>query len=131
MATKYDSLVDAVMNEDRAQVEALIDRGAPLEEKDHRGQTPLVIAAVTDQFRIAEILLQAGADPFAVDKFGWTAGYAAQTSALARGPEFEAKARFEAMLTQRGYPMPGPDKPEIKQMVADGNWPPAEWGIAQ
>lgn len=127
MATKTDSLVNAVMNEDVSRVEALIAQGAPLEESDHRGQTPLVIAAVSDQFEIAERLLQAGADPFAVDKFGWTAGYAIQTSKLQRGPEFDAMQRVSVQLIERGYPVPGPDKPEIKRMVAEGNWPPVEW----
>lgn len=127
MATRSESLVDAVMNESDSRVAALIEQGAPLEETDHKGQTALIIAAKTDQFRIAEDLLAAGANPFAASTFGWTAGYAAQTSQLQRGPEFEALQRFTAALVQRGYPMPGPDKAEIKSMVQEGTWPPPEW----
>lgn len=128
VATKSDSLIEAVMIADPGEVERLIAAGAPLEQANHKGETPLIIAAKTDQFRIAETLLRAGANPFAVSQFGWTAGYAAQTSRLVRGPEFEAKARVAAELEARGYPVPGPDKPEIKQLVAEGKWPPAEWG---
>ncbi|MEM8725163.1 MAG: ankyrin repeat domain-containing protein [Pseudomonadota bacterium] len=124
MATRTGSLIDAVRFEDGALVDELIESGAALEEVDIKGQTPLIIAAKTDQFEIAERLLEAGADPFAVSQFGWTAGYATATSRLQRGPEFEAKARVTAMLEERGYPMPGPDKPDIKRSVAEGKWPP-------
>lgn len=124
MATKSDNLVDAVMHGDVGHVDQLIENGASLEETDHKGQTALILAAKTDQFTIAEKLLLAGADPFAVSQFGWTAGYATATSKLQRGPEFEARERFTELLEQRGYPMPGPDKPDIKRMVAEGKWPP-------
>ena len=124
MSGKSENLVEAVMMEDSSGVERLIAEGAILEEADKKGQTPLIIAAKTDQFTIAEKLLEAGANPFAVSQFGWTAGYAVQTSKLQRGPEFEARERVTVLLEQRGYSMPGPDKPDIKQMVAEGNWPP-------
>lgn len=127
VATRSDTLIDAVMIADADEVQRLIAARAPLEQANHKGETPLIIAAKTDQFRIAESLLAAGANPFAVSQFGWTTGYAAQTSRLVRGPEFEAKARVEAQLKARGYPVPGPDKPEIKEMVAAGNWPPRDW----
>lgn len=128
MVSKSDSLVDAVLNEDGGQVATLIEQGAPLEEEDHRGQTALVLAAATDQFRIAEQLIEAGADPFAADDFGWTAGYAAQTSNLQRGPEFEAKQRVKALLEARGFPFPSPDTDQVKTMVAEGKWPPRQAG---
>mgnify|MGYP001135585312 CR=1 FL=1 len=121
-----ETYIDAVMVGDRNCVLQLIAQNRPLEEANHKGETALILAAITDQFRIAEDLLAAGADPFAVSQFGWTAGYAAQTSALMRGPEFDAKARFEFMLSERGYPVPGPDKADIKRLVADGKWPPAD-----
>ena len=127
MTPKTDSLIEAVRFEDADQVEALIRSGAPLEEKDKKGQTPLILAAKTDQYEIAERLLGAGANVFAVSDFGWTAGYAAQTSNLAGGPEFDALQRFKVQLEQRGYPVPGPDKPDIKRMAEEGNWPPREW----
>lgn len=129
MPSQADTLIDAVMERDRPRVGELIAAGAQLEAVDLEGQTALVLAAKTDQFTIAEDLLKAGANPFAASQFGWTAGYAVQTSRIARGPEFEARARVAALLEQRGYPVPGPDKPEIKQMVAEGNWPPREWGV--
>lgn len=122
-----ETLIEAVYERDKARVIELASSGAALEERDLEGQTPLVLAASTDQFEIAEVLLDAGADPFAASQFGWTAGYAAQTTNLQRGPEFEAMQRVSQRLRARGYPVPGPDKQEIKQMVAEGNWPPAEW----
>lgn len=127
--TETETLIDAVMERDKGQVADLIRQGAPLEETDIEGQTALILAATTDQFEIAEILLDAGADPFAVSQFGWTAGYATQISKLQRGPEFEAMQRVTQKLEARGYPMPGPEKAQIKAMVGEGNWPPAEWNV--
>lgn len=124
METKRETLIEAVMFQDSEQLDALIADGAPLEATDHKGQTALIIAAKTDQFVFAEKLLAAGADPFAVSEFGWTAGYAVQTSRLTGGEELEAKERVSQMLEERGYAMPGPDKPDIKKMVEAGKWPP-------
>lgn len=118
------TLYDAVMHQSSRLVTKLIKAGADLEAADHKGQTALIFAATTDQFRIANKLLDAGANPFAVSDFGWTAGYAAQTSRLIRGPEFKALQVFKEKMRDCGYPLPGPDKPEIKEMVKQGKWPP-------
>lgn len=123
------TLITAVMDQNKRQVKRLIRNGADLEVSNQKETTPLILAAKTDQFRIAEILLNAGANPFAVSLFGWTVGYAAQTSRLIRGPEFKALQRVTAKIQECGYPMPGPDKPEIEKMVEQGNWPPKEWDI--
>ena len=42
----------------------LIDRGASLEIQDNRGRTPLHIAASSGNVVKAELLLDAGADPY-------------------------------------------------------------------
>ena len=123
------TLLDAVMDQNKRQVKRLIKKGADLEVTSLKDKTPLILAAVTDQFRIANILLDAGANPFAVSMFGWTAGYAAQTSRLARGPEYKALQIFKDKLRHKNYPVPGPEKDEIEAMVAEGNWPPKNWDI--
>ncbi|RIV85690.1 ankyrin repeat domain-containing protein [Aurantiacibacter zhengii] len=123
------SLIKAVEMQDREQVATLASTGADLEQRNDVGQTPLVLASKTDQFVIAEILLDAGADPFAADMFGWTAGYAVQTTRLTGGKEFEARERVREKLKAHGYRIPGPNSNEIMELVDMGNWPPARWNV--
>lgn len=126
-----NTLVRAVMTRHSNLIVELSRDRSTLEERDSTKQTPLIIAAKTDQFTVAEILLNAGADPFAVDQFGWTAGYALQTSKLKRGPEFEARERVAKALRSKAYPIPGPDTDEILELVKAGKWPPAEWKVVR
>lgn len=119
-----DTVLKAVMDESERRVQALIAARASLEERDNRGQTPLILAAQTDQFQIAEDLILGGADIFATSRSGWTVGYAAQTSRLAAGPDAQARDRVLAILQQRRFPLPAPHPLEVAQMVKDGAWPP-------
>lgn len=121
------TIIDAVMQRNPELVASLIDQGTNLEMSNHKGETPLILAGMTDQFRIAETLLEGGANPFAASRIGWTIGFAAEASRLRSGPDYEAKLRVEEILKSRGYPIPGPSNLQIRKMLADGNWPPAEW----
>lgn len=118
-------LIDAVLNSDETRVRALIAAGQPIDQRNPINDTPLTLAAKTDQFVIAEILIDGGADIMAHNRFGWTAGYAAQTSRLlSEGPEGEARDRVISRLRERGFPFPAP-RPEIVRAAAEqGDWPP-------
>jgi uncharacterized protein len=54
-------LQDAVTAGDRARVEALIRKGAPIDEKNSVGETALLLAVKHDRTAIAEVLMAAGA----------------------------------------------------------------------
>lgn len=125
MANPTQSLVQAVMNADAAQAKSLVEGGASLEEVDLDGQTPLLIAAMTDQFTIAEYLIAQGANIFATSEFGWTVGYAAETSRLVRGPEAEARQRVLVQLRDRGFPFPATKPRQVMKWVEEKHWPPA------
>lgn len=118
MSNPSQTLIDAVFHEDERSVRRLIAAGAPLEQPDEDGQTPLVLAAKTDQFVLANILLDAGANPMAASKFGWTAPYAAHSSQLAGGPEFAAREAFIAKLRQRGITFPPPRPAQVRAAMA-------------
>ena len=118
------SLVQATMDQSESRVRALVAAGADLNEADRKQQTALLIAAKTDQFEIAEILIDAGANVMAASRFGWTVGYAAETSRIAGGPDAEARLRVLAKLRAEGFPFPSPHPDQVKAMLAAGTWPP-------
>lgn len=123
MHASSETLIEAVMNTDDARVRQLVESGANLEQVDRKQQTALILAAKTDQFRMAEYLIGKGANILAASKFGWTVGYAAQTSRLVRGPEAEARDRVLEQLKQRGFPFPAADPSTVKALLAENRWP--------
>lgn len=118
-------LLGAVMHRERARVAELISQRVPLDPRNEERDTPLTLATVSDQFIIAEMLMDAGADIFAHNMFGWTAGFAAQTSRLEPGTaEGDARQRVIAKLQARGFPWPAPDPDTVQALGATGGWPP-------
>lgn len=67
------SLADAIIQEDDAQVQALLHVGADVNQIDEYGFTPLIEAAIADNMHIARMLLTAGADVSLQDSVGSTA----------------------------------------------------------
>lgn len=75
---------------DERVIAALIDQGANLEAADGDNNTPLNFAARADQVRIAELLLQAGANALAETERGYTAA------------EFATSDTMRALLARHG-----------------------------
>jgi hypothetical protein len=117
-------LVQATMEGSEVRVRQLILDGADLEESDSKQQTSLLIAAKTDQFDIAEILIDAGANVLTTSRFGWTVGYAAETSRIAAGPDADARLRVLDKLRARGFPFPAPHPDHVKSLMDRSAWPP-------
>lgn len=65
-------LLDAVRNDDRALAERLLKSGAPVDERDDDGATPLAWAAIRSSVDIARLLLAAGANPNLASQLGVT-----------------------------------------------------------
>jgi uncharacterized protein len=63
----YQGLFAAVAKGDLEQVTKLIAHGANLEERDAHERTPLLVAAHLSHDDVAEVLLEAGANPNALD----------------------------------------------------------------
>lgn len=102
----------------------LIASGANLEERKSDNSTPLLLAAETDQFEIAETLIDAGANIWATSEFGDTVGQAAETSRLVAGPDADARQRVLAKLRARGFPFPAEDSSDVLKKIKAGEWPP-------
>lgn len=70
-----NNLMFAVMNGDTEQVKHLLEKGALVDETDTEGRTPLMAAVYQNHVPIAEVLIQHGADLYAIDKSGYSVLY--------------------------------------------------------
>lgn len=73
VAGPSEDLLDAAHRGKKAEVEALLKQGAPIEAKDKDGRTPLMLAAQYGRVSTVQLLLSNGANPEARDNHGWNA----------------------------------------------------------
>jgi len=108
-------------------VRLLVAHGAPVEEHDAGGATPLRLAVEQQNFRIAEFLLQQGANPWSVGANGETVGAVVDGPMRPGEPEEQAaRRRVVPILEKAGWRFPGVlDAREIRRLVLAGAWPPA------
>ncbi len=122
----YPQIFEAIADRDPERVARLIASGANVEARGFGQGTPVLKAALTHNWAMAEMLLKAGADPMAADEFGITLPAVAARSRLnPESEEGQALARVRAILADRGlitlvFP---PD--QVRKMVTEGRWPPA------
>lgn len=108
-------------------VRLLIAHGAPVEEYDASGATPLRLAVEQQNYRIAEFLLRRGADPWSVGANGETVGAVVDGPMRPGEPEEQAaRRRVLPMLEKAGWRFPVVlDAREVRRLVLAGAWPPA------
>lgn len=122
-------LTDLIKRRDLAAVETALNAGANPNVKDADGDPAMVLATATDQYRIANLLLQKGADIYATDDFGLSPALLAdQSRILPESVEGHARAAFVAALRAHGHPWPPPNPKQVMRMKAEGRWPPAPQG---
>ena len=104
----------------------LLDFGADPNVMEATGNRPLHTALDMEHFRIAELLLDRGADAWAIDSGGANLGTAATTKMLTDSTEqAEAQRRLAERLKRLDWPEPAPSAREVRAAAASGNWPPA------
>jgi hypothetical protein len=117
----------AVEYRDEEAVREAVAARRGLEEVNEIGDTPLLIATGSGQFVIAEILIDGGANIWAHDQFGLTAGRSAELVAYPPGTqEGNARARVIEKLKARGFPFPAPTPAEVIALKTKSAWPPLQ-----
>ncbi|TCS15908.1 ankyrin repeat domain-containing protein [Caulobacter sp. BK020] len=108
-------------------VRLLVAHGAAVEEHDASGATPLRLAVEQQNYRIAEFLLQRGANPWSVGANGETVGAVVDGPMRPGEPEEQAaRQRVVPVLEKAGWRFPGAlEAREIRRLVLAGAWPPA------
>lgn len=120
-----DALLSAVEHGQVGQVRVLAPRKLGLETRNEVGGTPLISAAMSDQWVIAEILLANGADIWAYDRFGVVAGESLVRSRVRLDtPDGQARQRLLTLFGERGVPLPPPSRAKVLELAAHGDWPP-------
>ncbi|HMQ20643.1 MAG TPA: hypothetical protein PKC77_15930 [Sphingopyxis sp.] len=124
-------LAQAALDRDLERVRQLVSQGAELEQRTDAGLTPLLISAATDQYDMALFLVREGADIFAADDMGATAGAYAAVRPFPEGTEQgRVQAEFLEVLEARGFPMPPPRPAAVRKLRETGQWPPLRAGEA-
>lgn len=126
MAQGASQLASAVSDRRVDVVKELLSSGANPNDKDERGEEALLIATSTDQFTIANLLVEHGANIWVASKLGFTPGLLAYTTHLPPGSvEGQACEEFVNKLKNAGYPWPPPWQDEVAAMRNTGAWPPS------
>ena len=121
---EYKTLNEAVMHGDREAVARMIAEGFDVEVRNYRGTTPFLTAAETDQHIIAEMLLDAGADPFTMDSLYISAARGIELSNMSPDTQKgQARLRIIEKMKAAGVPWPPPPSKEFPQAFEDGRWP--------
>jgi hypothetical protein len=108
----------------------LLRHGLDLQWQDQFGADHLDTAVTMQQFRIAELLIDKGANPWRIGGAGNMAVQYLVRPSLAGNKEEEAArlrlvARIEKDAVAKGLPWPPPDFVTVRQKVLAGNWPTA------
>jgi uncharacterized protein len=107
-------------------VRLLLDYGADPNVTGPLGRRPLHLALDMEQFAIAELLIERGADPWALDASGANLATAAATPMLTASPaDAAAQVRLRARVRALGWPEPFPAPHELVARAALGDWPPS------
>ena len=109
-------------------IRLLLQHGAKVDDHDATGATPLRLAVEQQNFRIADLLLEKGADPWTVGGNGETVGTVLAGPMRPGEPEEQAaRPRVLEALKKAGWRIPGgPDAKQTRRLVLTGAWPPAE-----
>jgi hypothetical protein len=105
-----------------------IEAGGDIEAHGYHGATPVLSAALIDNWLAVHWLLENGARATVVDRRGYTLAFLAQRSRVTLDGQYgQALIHVRSILTRQGL-MGEIYQPETaKRMLEDGDWPPPEY----
>lgn len=122
----HPQIHEAIEDRDRDRVARLIVSGANIEALGFSRTSPILKAALTHNWVMVEMLLDAGADPMVPSYSGITLpAVAARSNLKPESDEGQALARVRAILADRGLIGLVFPPAQVRAMVAEGRWPPA------
>ncbi len=115
-----------IKQEQEAVVFALLNAGADIEAQGYHGATPILAAALVDNWPLVVGLIERGANVGAVDRRGFNLPYlTTQASAAAETPTGVALQAVRAYLNERLMLERVYTPAQVRDLLAKGAWPPA------
>lgn len=122
-------IFDHILGEDRAAIEKLLDNGENLEVRNGFGVTPVLAAALIDDWSTVEYFLVRGADPSVADDDGFTLAFLAQRSRVDLDGRYgRALVRVRAMLSEIHLLDAVLSPQQVRDLQKKGAWPPTMEG---
>lgn len=104
-------------------VRMLVRHGLKLDKPDAFGNTYLHGAAAIRAFRIAEVLVDAGANPWRIGMGGVMPVHAIARAGDETGEEEAARVRLVSRVRKDGLPWPPPPAGDVRDLLLRDGWP--------
>jgi hypothetical protein len=119
-----DVLREMIMFGHEPAVSLLIRNGLDVRWVDNFGVSRLQVAVDAEQFRVAELLVDAGASLWSISGTGHMPVHILAQPMIQNNPQQDAaRQRLLQKAQQPGLPWPPPSAKEIRALVVGGNWP--------
>ncbi|MDD7973236.1 hypothetical protein [Roseinatronobacter alkalisoli] len=115
-----------IKQRDRAAVEAWLDAGGDIEAQGFHRATPILAAAIVDNWPMVLYLIERGARMDLADGRGYTLPYRANSTRVDTNGIFGSSLNaVRAHLAQAGLLSQVYTPEQVRAMMAEGKWPPA------
>lgn len=109
---------------DVSGVSRLLDAGADLEAKGYNGSTPILSAAMVNNWAIVDLLVRRGANISIVDNRGFSLPYLVTQARPMEGTEAEKiLSRVRSILKERGMLEQPYEPAQVRDLMKRGQWP--------
>lgn len=117
----------SIKEENQEKVIALLNGGADIDSHGYHGATPVLAAAILENWEMVALLLDRGANAKAVDRRGFSLAWLASHSKVdSKSKTFEALTKVRKILDRLSGNKVIYDPMTIRQMLENGTWPPKD-----